>query len=735
MDYKNLITETLEATIEGTLMVDELKTLFQIDESTEEAFLLALKELKEDYIVIEEEGKVTDSNKCGYKRGVLKVNPKGFGFIENADGSVYVNQVNMLHAMNNDEVVATIRSNKDDSVEGKIIKITKHANATIIGVIKVKDDAKYFLADQSTGDHRIKILNFDDFKLVNDTKVVIKVETYGATLGCNIQKIIGYKYEPGVDITSILFEHGVDCVFPDEVSDEAQQVPDHVLEKDKVGRNDFTNKTIITVDSEEAKDLDDAISVEKIEHGYRLGVHIADVSYYVTKGTKVDEEAYKRGTSVYVVDRVVPMLPQILSNGMCSLNPKVERLTLSAMMDLDMSGNMMDYKIVPSFIKTTERMSYNKVNEIIAKDETALKEYPHLIELIDNMVACAKIIRDRRISLGNIDFDKTEAKIIVNAKGKPIDIVPVTRGLAELIIEDFMIAANECVAAHVSKAELPSIYRVHETPDPERMRDFAALTGLLGHKLLGDVNDIKPIDCQRLLTEVKGLPEYQVISTSLLRSMAKARYDDKCLGHFGLGLEYYTHFTSPIRRYPDLIVHRMLRKYCFTKLEDKSIMKKDNAWISECALNASIKERQAIEAERDVDDMKKAEYMEQFIGVTYDGIISSITKFGMFVELPNTIEGLVHISNMKDDFYHYEETSKSLMGERTGQKYAMGDKVVVKVNDASRFKKQIDFVLKDKNGNFGVGCSFNDRNKTNSKDKAGFKKAYKSNGNGKPKRK
>ncbi|MGL5540839.1 MAG: ribonuclease R family protein, partial [Erysipelotrichaceae bacterium] len=421
--------------------------------------------------------------------------------------------------------------------------------------------------------------------------------------------------------------------------------------------------------------------------------HIADVSHYVTKNSPLDLEAYQRGTSVYVVDRVVPMLPHVLSNGICSLNPNVDRLTITCSMDIDTKGEVMAYQIYPSVIRSCERMTYRAVNEMIRRNEEMRTRYAHIVELVDNAYKCSRIIRKRRVKLGSIDFDTKEGKVLVDKKGRAVDVVVRERYEAEKLIEDFMVAANETVAAHTKWLELPSMYRIHESPDVKKMRDFVKIATVLGHKWKGSVSTVRPVQLQKMLQDAKNDPDYDVLANNMLRAMQKARYDGKCMGHFGLALQEYTHFTSPIRRYPDLVVHRMLHKYVFEHQLEPQTMQQDEQWIEEAAVQASLRERKAVDAERAVDDMKKAEYMEKHIGKTYEGVIGSITKFGIFVELENTVEGLVHISTLTDDYYVFEETTKRLVGRANQKTYKMGQKVKVKVVDASRYKRQIDFVI------------------------------------------
>lgn len=695
MQYSQMILDVIHSNKYKGLDIEGWKSHFNIETSKQftqlmkdlnimEDECIVMRDFKERYFTLEMLGCFT---------GILRCNPKGFGFVENDEMSVYANKGEVSKALDGDQVLAKSIHNKDKSVECEIIRILKHSKQTIVGVIKKRDGKTWFLPDTPMIDRTFKITNTKDFKLVNDTKVQIYIDKFSNPLQCSILQILGHKYDPGIDILSILLDHDIEPTFPKGVMKEVNKIEEEISEADKEGRLDLTNELTITIDGDDSKDLDDAIHVKKIDGGYQLGVHIADVSHYVVANSEIDKEAYLRGTSVYVVDRVVPMLPHALSNGICSLNPKVERLTLSCIMDIDEQGRVFNYQIAPSFIKTKERMTYKNVNRMLAKDDKMCQRYSNIFDMIQLMEALSLIIRKKRHEQGNIDFNTRESKIIVDRKGKVKDIVLRERGESEQIIEDFMISANECVAAHVKFMDLPSIYRVHETPEPKKIREFAGVANSLGFKFKADVNHVYPKQLQQLLEKAEDSPSFPVLSTYMLRSMRKARYDVNCLGHFGLALDEYTHFTSPIRRYPDLIVHRMLRKYFFQADTNVNTMNKDIEWIEDAAIHTSKRERNAVEAERDVDDMKKCEYMEKYIGSKFDGVISSVTKFGLFIELENTVEGLVHISNMKDEYYRYEEVSKTLIGENSKNVYRMGQKVRVKVIDASRFKKQIDFEI------------------------------------------
>lgn len=694
MDIEDQIKELLQNYQKG-LTAEQIQKKLKLTSAEQFTMLCkALNHLTEAFeIVLNDKQHYVSFEQAGYLRGILKINRKGFGFVENEQESIYIANNALAYALPDDEVIVKKQSNADGGSEGKIIRILKHQIERVVGTIKIKQGEKCFLPDAFLNHRPFQITNFHEYHLVNDSKVLVKIDRYDKRLIAHIEKEVGYKYDPGVDILSVLYEHGIDPQFPKRVMKEVTTISDHVSEADKQNRRSLLDKTIITIDGEDSRDLDDAISVERLEHGYRLGVHIADVSYYVKEGSEINAEAYARGTSVYVVDRLVPMLPHALSNGICSLNPQVERLTISCVMDIDEQGEVMKYELFPSYIKSCERMTYTKVNAILEHDQKMCARYAHIVPLCEDMKHLAHCLRKRRRALGAIDFNTKEAKIIVDEQGEPTDIRLRERKEAERIIEDFMIAANECVAAHLKWMELPGMYRVHETPEPKKLREFARISMMLGYPLKADVNHIYPKQLQQLLAQITDDEIYPILSAMLLRSMQKARYDRQCLGHFGLGLSEYLHFTSPIRRYPDLVVHRMLRKYYFTACEDPVKMAADEHWIEEAARQCSACERTAIEAERDVDDMKKAQYMEHFIGCEFNGVISTVTKFGFFVELDNTVDGLVHITSLKDDFYRYDEKAYALIGERTAKQYRMGQSVTVRCIGANRFQRQVDFEI------------------------------------------
>ena len=671
------------------LTVEEIDNRLAIDDvDTTKEFLKLLKEL-------EEEGEIYHSNKDKYmpfnngplKKGVIRINKKGFGFVE-VEGSedIYIANENINNAIHNDVVVAEVLKRKDDGrLEGRVVRTIKRNLSTVIGEVLFKEKECTVIPD----DKKIKIeliLNTKDenLGLVDGHKVVVKIDKMlsKGKYQCTLDKIIGHKNDPGVDILSIVYNYEIKDTFDEETIKELENIPESVSEKDKVGRRDLTNEVIFTIDGDDTKDIDDAISIKKLDNGhYQLGVHIADVSYYVKEGSALDNEAMLRGTSVYLVDRVIPMLPHKLSNGICSLNPNVERLAISCVMEIDEKGKTVDYEIFESVIKSRIQMTYKKVNQVIEEDiiPSGYEECADDLKLMDEL---SKIIRKAKEIRGYIDFDVDEAKILVDDKCHPTDVILRNRGRGENVIEDFMICANECVASHIFYMNLPFIYRVHEYPKEEKIREFLSYLQTLGITVKGNIKDVSPKSMQKLLYSLKKEKTYKILSSQLLRNMQKAIYLPQNLGHYGLASKCYTHFTSPIRRYPDTTVHRLLRTYLFNNDMSSETIAKWEEKLVFIADNSSEKERESIDCERDVESMKMAEYMEDHIGEKFEGMISGVTSFGMFVQLDNLIEGLVHINDM-NDFFHYDEVAQTLIGERTKIKYSLGDKVLVKVVRAS----------------------------------------------------
>ena len=665
------------------------------------------KEFSDELRKLEDEVIVYHSNKDKYmmlekshlRKGVMRTNKKGFGFveIENMDDDVYVAADNMNGAIHDDIVLVEITSKMTlDRLEGRVLKIIKRQVQRYIGEITFDEKGKgHIKLDDNKIKLNIEIPKDKALNAVDGHKVVVElVKKLNNNLKYEgkVLEIIGHKNDPGVDILSIIYKYNINTVFPDEVKEEVSNINMEVLPEELKGRRDLRDQVIFTIDGDDTKDIDDAISIEKFASGhYKLGVHIADVSYYVKEGSPLDNEAMERGTSVYLVDRVIPMLPHELSNGICSLNPKVARLAISCVMEFDSSGKQIDYEIFPSVIRSRIQMTYKKVNSILEKNVVP-EGYEPYADTLRIMAELASILRKVKVKRGYINFDIDEAKILVDENCKPTEITVRERGTGENLIEDFMIAANECVATHIYFMNLPFIYRVHEVPKEEKIRSFLGFVSNLGYQVPGDIKDTKPTTMQRILKALEDKPEYKILSSLLLRCMQKAVYRPENLGHYGLASSCYTHFTSPIRRYPDTTVHRLLRTYLFENKLDNSTIRKWEEKLVYIAEHSSERERASVDCEREVEDMKMAEYMESHIGEEFEGMISSVTSFGMFVELDNLVEGLVPLRDMPD-FFVYDEERMTLTGEKSHVKYSIGERVLVKVVRASKEDKTIDFEI------------------------------------------
>jgi ribonuclease R len=640
-------------------------------------------------------------------RGRLQLNPKGFGFLlpdEKDHPDVYIHANDLNGAMNGDTILVRVTSKgvHGGRLEGEVARVVVRKNTQLVGLFQSFESYAFVIPDDKRIIKDIFIPKEKFHGAVTGMKVVVNIVKYpdgrSAAEG-EVAEILGHKDDPGVDILSIIRKHQLPEAFPEEVMTNAEEVPDSIREEDLVGRRDLRGERIVTIDGEDAKDLDDAVQVKRLENGnYLLGVHIADVGYYVTEGSALDKEAYNRGCSVYLVDRVIPMLPHRLSNGICSLNPQVDRLTMSCEMEFDAKTlNVVRHDVFSSIIKTVERMTYTNVRKILVdEDEELMKRYEPLVEDFRLMRELALRLRQRRMNRGAIDFDFQEAKILVDENGKPTDIIKRERSIAEQIIEEFMLAANETVAEHFHWLKVPFLYRIHEDPDSEKLLHFVEFAANFGYVVRGRGNSVHPRALQSLLEEIKGTKEETVISTVMLRSMKQAKYDANSLGHFGLAAEYYSHFTSPIRRYPDLVIHRIMREVMANgnALTDKR-HEYLTARMEDIARQSSERERVAVDAERDVEALKKAEFMMDKVGEEFDGIISSVTGFGMFVELDNTVEGLIRLSDLTDDYYHFHEQQHALIGERTSKVYRIGDEVKVRVARVSIEEHTIDFEMVD----------------------------------------
>ena len=686
---------------------DKALTIYELQERLDLHDVSEVKELSDELRKLEEEVIIYCSNKGRYmmledshlRKGVLRANKKGFGFveIENLEDDVYVAPENMNGAIHDDIVLVEITSKMHlDRLEGRILRVLKRQVERYIGEITFDEKGiGHITLDDSKIKLNIEVSKENSLNAVDGHKVVvelIKKLNNNFKYSGKVVEIIGHKNDPGVDILSIVYKYNIHTDFPGDVKEEVKSLPMEVRDIDMIGRRDLRNMEIFTIDGDDTKDIDDAISIERMNNGhYKLGVHIADVSYYVKEGSPLDNEAMERGTSVYLVDRVIPMLPHELSNGICSLNPNVDRLAISCVMEFDHDGKQLDYEIFPSVIRSRIQMTYKKVNSIL-EDNVVPEGYELYEKSLRLMAELADILRKMKIKRGYIDFEVDEPKILVDESCKPIDVVLRDRGTGEKLIEDFMIAANECVATHIYFMALPFIYRVHEVPKEEKLRSYLSFVGSLGYQVPGDLKDTSPKTVQRIIKYLEDKPEFKILSSLLLRSMQKAVYRPENLGHYGLASQCYTHFTSPIRRYPDTTVHRLLRTYLFNKELDMGTVRKWEQKLVYISEHSSDRERASVDCEREVEDMKMAEYMEDHIGEEYEGMISSVTSFGMFIELDNLIEGLVPLRDMKD-FFHYDEEHMTLIGERSHVKYTIGEKVLVKVVRASKEEKTIDFEI------------------------------------------
>ncbi len=701
---KERILEFMTQASYKPLLITELEGLLLVPKSDKEIFVKTINEL-------EIEGKIfkTNNNRYGIPEkmnlvvGRLQGHDRGFGFVipENEDtNDVFVSADSMNGAMHNDRVIARVNDklSKTKKVEGEIVKILTRANSNIVGTFESSRNFGFVVSDDTRISGDIFIPKNEFNKAKPGQKVVAEITKWPEkrrNAEGRIIEVIGNKNAPGVDILSIIKAYKFSETFPEVVSEQVKAIGDTISEESIKDRRNLRKLRMVTIDGEDAKDLDDAVSIEKKADGtYRLGVHIADVSYYVTENSPLDKEALNRGTSVYLVDRVIPMLPKELSNGICSLNPKVDRLAFSVMMDIDKTGKLTGHEIFESVININERMTYTNVYKILMNSDPEVSgKYEYLVDDFNKMQELALILREKRRLRGSIDFDFPESKIILDDNGKPIEIKKYEITIANKLIEEFMLLCNETVAEHFFWTNTPFVYRVHEDPDSEKIETFAEFAHNMGYFLKG-INKIHPRALQDLLEKAKGTKEERILSTVMLRSLQKARYSNQNLGHFGLAARYYCHFTSPIRRYPDLIIHRMMKKALAGKIREDKI-EKLNKKLSEIAKISSEREVAAAEAERDTEDLKKVEFMKSHVGEVFDGIIANVTSFGMFVALENTVEGLVRMSDMNDDYYIFNDKQFSLIGERKRKIYKIGDTIKVKLVKASMETKQIDFEIEE----------------------------------------
>lgn len=688
------------------LKKEELALIFNIHPAEMPMFYNFLDELEEDgYIVRTKKGRIMSPNQMGLFVGKFVSHRKGFGFVESDEEfkqDLFIPKDDINGALHNDRVMAEVvtPATDDRRAEGKVIKIIKREVTRVVGLFQENKSFGFVVPDDKKFNQDIFIPKRVFSGAKNDDKVVCEITVWpqeNRKPEGKIIEVLGQKGERGVEIDSIIRAHGLPEEFPKKVIEEANYVADQDLGDEMGRRVDLRDLNIFTIDGEDAKDLDDAISIEVLPNGnYKLGVHIADVTHYVKEKNKLDKEALKRATSVYLVDKVIPMLPKQLSNGVCSLNPFEDKLTLSCIMEIDSHGKVVNSEIAETVINSKARMTYTEVSDILEKDDEKLKKT--FAAQVDDFIKAeklARILMERRKIRGAIDFDFPEAKIILNGNGEVADIKHYERRISNKMIEEFMLIANETVAEHFYWLQLPFVYRIHETPSAEKMEDLKKFIATFGYTIKGDLEDVHPKEIQGIVEKIKGTKEEESISTIALRSMKQAKYSPQCVGHFGLAAKYYCHFTSPIRRYPDLQIHRIIKEQLNNKINNKR--QEQLAHIVEYAsTQSSERERAAELAERDVHDYYKACYMADKVGQEFDGTVSSVTSFGMFIELENTVEGLIRLANMRDDYYIYNQETYTIMGERTHKTFKIGDTVRIKVDNVNVDFREIDFALVSK---------------------------------------
>ena len=662
-------------------------------------------ELQEVLDTLVAEGKIAVSVKGKYSKaeakfltGIFTAHQRGFGFVtvEGEDEDIFIPETQINGAMHQDEVQVAITkgASSDRRREGQVVKILKRGMEKLVCYYEESKNFGFAVPDNQRFTQDIFIPKEHSMGAVAGHKVVVQVTDYGKNgkkPEGKVIEILGHVNDPGTDILSIVKGYDLPMEFPAKVLKQAETVSNEVSEADMAGRMDLRSWQTVTIDGEDAKDLDDAITITKEGDKYQLGVHIADVTNYVQEHSALDVEALNRGTSVYLVDRVIPMLPHKLSNGICSLNAGENRLALSCIMTIDEKGNVVDHTIAETVIKVDRRMSYNSVKKILEEnDEAERAEYEELVPMFELMQELAGILRKKRMKRGSIDFDFPETKILLDANGKPVEIMPYDRNVATKIIEDFMLIANETVAQDYFWQELPFVYRTHDNPDSEKIQKLATFINNFGHSIHIGQDEIHPKELQKLLMKIEGTPEEVLISRLTLRSMKQAKYTTVSTGHFGLATHYYCHFTSPIRRYPDLQIHRIIKDNLRGRMNEKKILHYEKI-LDEVASRSSKLERRADEAERETDKLKKVEYMSEHIGEIFEGVISGVTEWGFYVELPNTVEGLVHVTTLSDDYYHYDERNYELVGETTNNRYKLGQKIKVYVASTDKIVRTIDF--------------------------------------------
>lgn len=697
---KKLICELVEDDMYVPMKEKELAAFMQVSREDRETFRDILQALlTEGKIQVTKQGKYVKPD-ANQPVGTFISHAKGFGFveIEGRDEDLYIPEDKTGGAFHLDKVqVSLLPGVRGKRQEAEVIKILERGTKQVVGTYEQSQNFGFVIPDNNKIGADIFVPKERSKGAVTGHKVVVELTSYGDGRHKpegKVIEILGHRNDPGVDIMSIVRAYDLPVEFGEKVMNQTQRIPEEVLESDKAGRMDLRDLQMVTIDGEDAKDLDDAVSLYQDEAGlYHLGVHIADVTNYVQENSALDWEALERGTSVYLVDRVIPMLPHKLSNGICSLNQGVDRLALSCLMTINDKGEVTDYQIAETVICVDRRMSYTSVKKILEdKDEAERAEYEALVPMFELMGQLAAILRKKRHKRGSIDFDFAESKIVLDENGHPLDIKPYERNVATKIIEDFMLIANETVAQHFFWLDIPFVYRTHEKPDPEKIMKLSAFIRNFGHyiKLTGE--EVHPKELQKLLDKIADTEEETLISRLTLRSMKQAKYTVECTGHFGLACQYYCHFTSPIRRYPDLQIHRIIKEQLRGRLQENRIEHYEKR-LPEVAKHASKMERRAEEAERETDKLKKAEYMEERIGEVYEGVISGITQWGIYVELPNTVEGLIHVASLPGDYFYYDESTYEMVGQDTGKTYKLGERLAIQVKSVDRFARTVDFMI------------------------------------------
>ncbi|EEQ57464.1 ribonuclease R [Clostridiales bacterium 1_7_47FAA] len=743
---KQILTELMDDKAYVPMKAKELAILLNIPKSQREDLMEVLNALvAEGRIGVSKKGKYGKAETFSVN-GIFSGHPKGFGFVtvEGMEQDVFIPEDKTGAALHGDRVQIVVEHDSRMSgsrsgmgsggrrAEGAVIRVLEHANQEIVGYYQKNKNFGFVIPDNQKLAKDIFIPQGCDMGAVTGHKVVVKITDFGSEKHKpegRVTEIIGHVNDPGTDILSIVRAYGLPEAFPQEVMEEIEDIPEDVTVPGQPyvpgqtdipgqpakpgspygisdltshdgwggelsGRLDLRGLQTVTIDGEDAKDLDDAVTICRDNQGhYILGVHIADVSHYVKEGSPLDREAFKRSTSVYLVDRVIPMLPHKLSNGICSLNAGTDRLALSCIMEVDGQGTVLDHRIAETVIHVDRRMTYTAVNAIVTdRDEAVMAEYEDFVPMFDCMKELADILRESRRKRGAIDFDFPESKIVLDGQGKPLEIKPYERNAATRIIEDFMLLANETVAEDYYWQSIPFLYRSHDNPDPEKMKQLGTFINNFGYFIKMQHGEIHPKELQKLLDKIEGTPEEALLSRLTLRSMKQAKYTTQCSGHFGLATRYYTHFTSPIRRYPDLQIHRIIKETLKGGLSDKRAGHYEKI-LPEVAVQTSALERRADEAERETDKLKKCEYMSRFIGQDFDGAISGVTNWGLYVELPNTVEGLVRMSDLDDDYYIFDEQHYELIGEMTKKTYKLGQPIRVTVSSTDRLLRTVDFIL------------------------------------------